>query len=538
MSVRSKFFDQSPISSSASPATSAVSTSVHKLPYSWTIWHHSKSKAKAKVVFAKKEARRHFKTAESNIGSVEGDNTFNQLSNDSDQYLQSIDEIKFPKLGNSNELISNIDTVEQLWISMSNLEKIPNLKNGTQFLIFKTGVKPIWEDPINSKGGRWILRFSRVGLSNSMNDTDYKKRVGLIWERLVLRTCGGSLFSAENKFCDYLYDDITGMTLSIKQREIVISVWNSNLYFDKFQKQERENESKEKTNSSADENDFEFKENVTEDDAEESSNSKENKTEKLIPFSVKRAICDSLLRVVRECDSILNSGSDVITTVVDAYPIDRVPDVSFDYRLHSESVNPTTNNLNGKDITKSTNTNSTTSTNNYLNNNSQRSGGNGNNNNNNNNNHNSHYNSNGHYPHNHHHHHSGNSKVNSHGNNRTYNRRYNNNNNNNNNNSNALSSSNHTNHNGNNISSNGNSNSNTSGKHNKYNKEEKDFSSKNNGTHASKQDSTEDDSKSLFANLGRRRRGIENSVEGGEPSGMLSFAARRKVMQQQAEAEK
>lgn len=36
-----------------------------------------------------------------------------------------------------------------------------NLNVGTDYCLFKNGIKPMWEDARNSKGGRWLFTFSK-----------------------------------------------------------------------------------------------------------------------------------------------------------------------------------------------------------------------------------------------------------------------------------------------------------------------------------------------------------------------------------------
>lgn len=33
------------------------------------------------------------------------------------------------------------------------------MKTGCDYSIFKKGIRPMWEDKMNEKGGRWIIKF-------------------------------------------------------------------------------------------------------------------------------------------------------------------------------------------------------------------------------------------------------------------------------------------------------------------------------------------------------------------------------------------
>ena len=52
-------------------------------------------------------------------------------------------------------------------------------------------------------------------------------------------------------------------------------------------------------------------------------------------FQARRIICDSILRVIRECD-LINQGSDCVETI-DTGSNERVFGVSFDYRIHADN---------------------------------------------------------------------------------------------------------------------------------------------------------------------------------------------------------
>jgi len=46
--------------------------------------------------------------------------------------------------------------------------------------IFRNGVKPIWEDPANSKGGEYQLRLSFA------NDGQSMSKINTIWESMIM----------------------------------------------------------------------------------------------------------------------------------------------------------------------------------------------------------------------------------------------------------------------------------------------------------------------------------------------------------------
>lgn len=64
--------------------------------------------------------------------------------------------------------------------------------------------RPVWEDPMNKDGGKWIIRL-RKGVADRL------------WEDLILALIGDQ-FDADDEVC--------GCVLSVRAQEDIISVWN------------------------------------------------------------------------------------------------------------------------------------------------------------------------------------------------------------------------------------------------------------------------------------------------------------------------
>ncbi|XP_076239908.1 eukaryotic translation initiation factor 4E type 2 isoform X4 [Calliopsis andreniformis] len=95
-------------------------------------------------------------------------------------------------------------SVEQFWSLYSHLVRPSELTTHTDFHLFKVGIKPMWEDEANQKGGKWIVRL-RKGL------------VSRCWENLILAMLGEQFMVGE---------EICGAVVSIRFQEDIICVWN------------------------------------------------------------------------------------------------------------------------------------------------------------------------------------------------------------------------------------------------------------------------------------------------------------------------
>ncbi|KIY68907.1 eukaryotic translation initiation factor 4E class II [Cylindrobasidium torrendii FP15055 ss-10] len=106
--------------------------------------------------------------------------------------------------------ISSFDTVESFWTLWTHLSPPSGLQPTTDYLLFHSGIeRPVWEDPLNITGGKWIIRLKK-GVSDR------------IWEDLVLAIIGEQFDTDPTS----QYPEICGCTISVRQHEDIISLWN------------------------------------------------------------------------------------------------------------------------------------------------------------------------------------------------------------------------------------------------------------------------------------------------------------------------
>jgi len=109
--------------------------------------------------------------------------------------------------------IGKFGSVEQFWSLYAHLVRPGELTNCpdvhlrrqvSSFHIFKMGIKPMWEDPANLNGGKWMFKL-RKGLSSRC------------WENLVMAMLGEQFMVG---------DQICGAVISVRIQDDLISVWN------------------------------------------------------------------------------------------------------------------------------------------------------------------------------------------------------------------------------------------------------------------------------------------------------------------------
>ncbi|KAF8740734.1 hypothetical protein AX14_007374 [Amanita brunnescens Koide BX004] len=125
--------------------------------------------------------------------------------------------------------ISSFSSVESFWSLWTHLSPPSGLQPTTDYLVFHAGVqRPVWEDPLNLSGGKWIIRL--------------KKGTGdRIWEDLVLAIIGDQFYECHNsvetnngnegqrdseRSPASEWPEICGCTISVRQHEDIVSLWN------------------------------------------------------------------------------------------------------------------------------------------------------------------------------------------------------------------------------------------------------------------------------------------------------------------------
>ena len=58
-------------------------------------------------------------------------------------------------------LLTSVDNVEDFWSIYNHLRPVNDLHEGCDYMFFKKGIQPMWEDDKNRDGGRWLISFDR-----------------------------------------------------------------------------------------------------------------------------------------------------------------------------------------------------------------------------------------------------------------------------------------------------------------------------------------------------------------------------------------
>jgi len=102
--------------------------------------------------------------------------------------------------------VGTFDKVELFWGYFNHMMAASQLEMNANYHLFRTGIKPAWEDPANAKGGKWII-------TTTSRDRHY---LDAYWRNLVLAVIGEIVDDEE----------ICGAVLSRRRGGDRLAVWN------------------------------------------------------------------------------------------------------------------------------------------------------------------------------------------------------------------------------------------------------------------------------------------------------------------------
>ncbi|XP_055383562.1 eukaryotic translation initiation factor 4E1 [Condylostylus longicornis] len=105
--------------------------------------------------------------------------------------------------------ITSFDTVEDFWSLCNHIKSASEIKIGSDYSLFKKGIRPMWEDNANKKGGRWVITLERK----------QHKILDNIWLDVLLSLIGEA-FDNSTEIC--------GAVLNVRSKFDKISVWTAN----------------------------------------------------------------------------------------------------------------------------------------------------------------------------------------------------------------------------------------------------------------------------------------------------------------------
>jgi len=107
--------------------------------------------------------------------------------------------------------IASFTSVEDFWALYNHIEVASRLKVGCDYSMFKHGIKPMWEDESNCKGGRWLINLNKNQRATELDN---------FWLEVLLLMIGESF--------DKHSDDVNGAVVNVRGKGDKLGIWTSN----------------------------------------------------------------------------------------------------------------------------------------------------------------------------------------------------------------------------------------------------------------------------------------------------------------------
>lgn len=127
--------------------------------------------------------------------------------------------------------VISFSSVEEFWSLYNNIVPPSLIHPNSNYYLFKEGVKPAWEDPANSKGGKWSVQLPRGKYSDQIDNFWLYTMLAAIGETLETPYVAPSSTSAPpseatNQSSPQSFsNEITGVIVSSRKAFYRINIW-------------------------------------------------------------------------------------------------------------------------------------------------------------------------------------------------------------------------------------------------------------------------------------------------------------------------
>ncbi|KAG0146683.1 hypothetical protein CROQUDRAFT_43959 [Cronartium quercuum f. sp. fusiforme G11] len=131
---------------------------------------------------------------------------------------------KNDKAKNWDELIQRVmevESVEEFWGLYHNIVPPSLIHIGSNYYLFKEGIKPAWEDVSNQKGGKWSIQLARDKNRETIDKWWLYTMLAAIGETFETPYTANGTLPAEMAFTD----EVTGVIVSSRRAFYRISIW-------------------------------------------------------------------------------------------------------------------------------------------------------------------------------------------------------------------------------------------------------------------------------------------------------------------------
>jgi len=106
------------------------------------------------------------------------------------------------------KFITTVDFVEDFWGVYNHLQLVSKMTPGCDYMFFKKDIPPMWEDPQNCDGGRWVLNLDKKFRNTSLD---------VYWLNTLLALIGDQFMDESNY--------VNGVWVNVRTKGDKLSLW-------------------------------------------------------------------------------------------------------------------------------------------------------------------------------------------------------------------------------------------------------------------------------------------------------------------------
>ena len=106
--------------------------------------------------------------------------------------------------------VYSFGTLEHFWQMYNNLHNVEEIMPNTDYMMFKKGIRPEWEDADNREGGKWVVTLPI--------QEDMEEECEQAWTKSLVSMISNSI-DAEDMA------QINGIVLSVREKHLRLSLW-------------------------------------------------------------------------------------------------------------------------------------------------------------------------------------------------------------------------------------------------------------------------------------------------------------------------
>jgi len=114
---------------------------------------------------------------------------------------------KTKKWEENQKKVTDFSTVEDFWALYNHIEEASRLAQGCDYSLFKGEIEPMWEDPENKEGGRWVINL----------DKKQREELSHFWQEIMFLLIGEA-FGENSQY-------VNGAVVNVRFKGDKIGVW-------------------------------------------------------------------------------------------------------------------------------------------------------------------------------------------------------------------------------------------------------------------------------------------------------------------------